>query len=293
MNIEMRSTWRVELEGQRLAAAASSVLPSVVSRSWLSQPLPFGSSSVTMCENNQAQEDPISQEDEMPSIENIDQLHGEKFLVAQVEIEANSEQRREEADQGNREEEECAMMKKDGTTERKGKKKYKKIKRKTGIQEKNVKQENNQAQEDPISQEDELLNIENIDQLNGDKFLVAEVELEGNTEQRSLRDELNTDQEIGEDEVNTEQECSQEEECARKKKNATVERKVNVSGIKNLNWCLYTLESLIEATNYWKANKSRFFGGPLLFLIVFYVDNVIFKSRRVQRQFPSFVGWNA
>ncbi|VFQ87214.1 unnamed protein product [Cuscuta campestris] len=364
--------------------------------------------------------------------------------------------------------------------------------RKKGILGENAEQEKNQTQEDPISQEDEMPSIEKIDQLNGDKFLVAEVELEGNTDQRTSRDELNTDQENGEDEVNTEQECSEEEESARKKKNATVEgegkmqykereknkqrkrkkrvrgeegelnkigvksiktrmspktitellknlseeqkedvremgfgsllqldithlplqlgywlvenfdtrsvslklpskkeihidetsihstigfpmggesvmkqngdkseearevmrawklqfpvqkgtvriadvRKsveenkgggemfkrnlmvlivsfliegkqncsaahkivnalVNVSEIKNLNWCSYTLESLIEATDYWKANKSRFFGGPLLFLIVFYVDNVIFKSRRVQRQFPSFVGWNA
>ncbi|RAL43287.1 hypothetical protein DM860_015177 [Cuscuta australis] len=113
---------------------------------------------------------------------------------------------------------------------KKRKEEIQKDKRKRGIPGKNVEQENNQAQEDPISQEDELLNIENIDQINGEKFLVAQVEIEGNTEQRILGDELNTDQENGEDEVNTKKVYGEEEECSRKKKDGRVERKEEFKG---------------------------------------------------------------
>ncbi|VFQ62716.1 unnamed protein product [Cuscuta campestris] len=272
-------------------------------------------------------------------------------------------------------------------------------KRKKGIPGENAEQEKNQAQEDPISQEDEMPSIEKIDQLNGEKFLVAEVELEENTDQRTSRDELNTDQEIGEDEVNTEQECSEEEECARKKKSATVERKereknkqrkrkkkvlgeeeeLNKIGVKSIKTrmspktIIELLKNLSEEQKedvremgfgrllqldishlplqlgYWlvenfdtrnvslklpskkeihinetsihstigfpmggesvmkkngekseevrevmRAWKLQFpvQKGTVRIADVFYVDNVIFKSRRVQRQFPSFVRWN-
>ncbi|CAH9110150.1 unnamed protein product [Cuscuta epithymum] len=63
------------------------------------------------------------------------------------------------------------------------------------------------------------------------------------------------------------------------------------SKIKDLNWCGYTLETLIEAKDYWSKNRERQFPGPLLFLIVFYVDNIVFKGRKVDRAFPSIIGW--
>ncbi|VFQ81714.1 unnamed protein product [Cuscuta campestris] len=200
-------------------------------------------------------------------------------------------------------------------------------KRKKGIPGENAEQEKNQAQEDLISQEDEMPSIEKIDQLNGDKFLVAEVELEGNTEQRTSRDELNTDKEFGEDEVNTEQECSEEEESARKKKSATVEGKgywlvenfdtrsvsLKLPSKKEIHIDETSIHSTIgfpmggesvmkqnrekseEAREVMRAWKLQFpvQKGTVRIADVFYVDNVIFKSRRVQRQFPSFVGWNA
>ncbi|CAH9109698.1 unnamed protein product [Cuscuta europaea] len=55
--------------------------------------------------------------------------------------------------------------------------------------------------------------------------------------------------------------------------------------------CGYALEILIEAKDYWSKNRTRQFPGPLLFLIMFYVDNVMFKGRKVQRGLSSIIGW--
>ncbi|CAH9108587.1 unnamed protein product [Cuscuta epithymum] len=63
------------------------------------------------------------------------------------------------------------------------------------------------------------------------------------------------------------------------------------SQIKNFNWCSYALQTLIESKDYWNKSRARQFPGPLLFLIVFYVDNMVFKGRKVDRGLPSIVGW--
>ncbi|VFQ83920.1 unnamed protein product [Cuscuta campestris] len=68
---------------------------------------------------------------------------------------------------------------------------------------------------------------------------------------------------------------------------------VNLSNVNKLNWCKYTLTSLINSTIQWKRKSNPYFTGPVLFLIMFYVDRVVFRMRVVPRTFPTMLGWTS
>ncbi|XP_021753879.1 uncharacterized protein LOC110719300 isoform X2 [Chenopodium quinoa] len=68
---------------------------------------------------------------------------------------------------------------------------------------------------------------------------------------------------------------------------------MDVREIKNLDWCEYTFFSLVSSVENWKKNDGRYFKGPLLFLMLCYVDRVEFKAGQVERKFSILRGWTS
>ncbi|VFQ95834.1 unnamed protein product [Cuscuta campestris] len=50
---------------------------------------------------------------------------------------------------------------------------------------------------------------------------------------------------------------------------------------------------LINSTIQWKRKSNPYFTGPVLFLMMFYVDRVVFRMRVVPRTFPTILGWTS
>ncbi|CAH9081514.1 unnamed protein product [Cuscuta europaea] len=65
----------------------------------------------------------------------------------------------------------------------------------------------------------------------------------------------------------------------------------NESAVKNMNWCEYTMSSLIQNRVSWEKKKDKSFTGPLVFLLVFYVDRVVLYKRAVDRLIPGICAW--
>ncbi|VFQ77925.1 unnamed protein product [Cuscuta campestris] len=65
-----------------------------------------------------------------------------------------------------------------------------------------------------------------------------------------------------------------------------------VGRVPKLNWCQYVLDKLIENKLRWEKKKKQLFGGPVLFLMVFYVDRVSDFSRTVPRTYPAVLAWS-
>lgn len=61
---------------------------------------------------------------------------------------------------------------------------------------------------------------------------------------------------------------------------------VNIEEIRDLNWCEYTWKSLVTCTRDWKK-KSGAYKGPMLFLMMCYLDRVVHEYRTVDRKFPT------
>ncbi|GFQ01367.1 hypothetical protein PHJA_002280600 [Phtheirospermum japonicum] len=72
---------------------------------------------------------------------------------------------------------------------------------------------------------------------------------------------------------------------------------IDVNIIKDLNWCAYTLTSLLGAIESWKNNPTSNFTSPLIFLLVMfqlsYLDRVQFKGRHVDRTLSMLSCWNS
>ncbi|RAL52595.1 hypothetical protein DM860_018298 [Cuscuta australis] len=67
----------------------------------------------------------------------------------------------------------------------------------------------------------------------------------------------------------------------------------DVDGIAQLNWCEYVHRSLIDSRVKWEKGKRKYYTGPLLCLLVFYVDRVVLYRRDVERMSPAFLGWTS
>ncbi|KAJ8435721.1 hypothetical protein Cgig2_002678 [Carnegiea gigantea] len=70
----------------------------------------------------------------------------------------------------------------------------------------------------------------------------------------------------------------------------------NVNEIYNYNWCVYVINCLNDAVSEWKGDKSTFFMGLLLFLMVTAFDQPIsliaqFRSKKVERWFLVAINW--
>ncbi|CAH9086225.1 unnamed protein product, partial [Cuscuta epithymum] len=66
---------------------------------------------------------------------------------------------------------------------------------------------------------------------------------------------------------------------------------VNVDRIRDLNWCDYVMSTLIDKRRIWEKNDKKSFTGPLLFLMVLYVDRVYLYRREIDRGIPTWKGW--
>ncbi|KAJ8424951.1 hypothetical protein Cgig2_018758 [Carnegiea gigantea] len=66
----------------------------------------------------------------------------------------------------------------------------------------------------------------------------------------------------------------------------------NIDEIKRYNWCAYAIKCLNDAVVEWKKDKSKFFTRSLLFLMLFYMDRVQFRGRKVERSFPVAINWD-
>ncbi|VFQ77328.1 unnamed protein product [Cuscuta campestris] len=67
----------------------------------------------------------------------------------------------------------------------------------------------------------------------------------------------------------------------------------DVDGIAQLNWCEYVHRSLIDSRVKWEKGNRKCYTGPLLCLMVFYVDRVVLYSRDVERMSPACLGWTS
>nr|GME18463.1 uncharacterized protein LOC109167340 [Ipomoea batatas] len=65
----------------------------------------------------------------------------------------------------------------------------------------------------------------------------------------------------------------------------------NVSNIPCMNWCSFVMNALMETSAEWLKKRSEYFPGPLLFLLVFYVDRIVLFKCHVPKAFPAFIGW--
>ncbi|KAK1353157.1 hypothetical protein POM88_052995 [Heracleum sosnowskyi] len=60
----------------------------------------------------------------------------------------------------------------------------------------------------------------------------------------------------------------------------------------NYNWASYLIKSLVITKQRWKHTASLFYTGPMIFLLILYVDRVCFQGKQlVRRRFPAFIGW--
>ncbi|KAJ8428962.1 hypothetical protein Cgig2_003293 [Carnegiea gigantea] len=66
----------------------------------------------------------------------------------------------------------------------------------------------------------------------------------------------------------------------------------NIDEIQKYNWCAYTMKCLNDAVIEWRKDKSRFFTRSLLFLMLFYLDRVQFRGRKVVRSFSIIINWD-
>ncbi|GKA01854.1 hypothetical protein Tco_0674519, partial [Tanacetum coccineum] len=61
--------------------------------------------------------------------------------------------------------------------------------------------------------------------------------------------------------------------------------------IHQMDWCSYVLESLVnECTGFSASDK---FSGPLLLLVLIYVNSTVSKNVKVQKIVPAFKAWNS
>ncbi|KAL2893263.1 hypothetical protein RDABS01_009172 [Bienertia sinuspersici] len=66
----------------------------------------------------------------------------------------------------------------------------------------------------------------------------------------------------------------------------------DVNSISSLNWSQFALESLADCAREWKeADGTSLFTGPMLALLLSYMDRVCFMGRVMDRQFPLIKCW--
>ncbi|XP_019176284.1 PREDICTED: uncharacterized protein LOC109171666 [Ipomoea nil] len=70
-----------------------------------------------------------------------------------------------------------------------------------------------------------------------------------------------------------------------------IDNLLNVHNIKRLNWCRMLINSLIASKQAWLDSADGRYGGPIVFLTVFYVDRVVLYRRTIPRSFPAMANW--
>ncbi|KAL3645729.1 hypothetical protein CASFOL_010909 [Castilleja foliolosa] len=65
----------------------------------------------------------------------------------------------------------------------------------------------------------------------------------------------------------------------------------DITKVHELDWGEYVIRCLVEKTENWQKNKENTYSGPILFLLLLYVDRVVLYRRLVPRAYPSLIGW--
>ncbi|KAK9671539.1 hypothetical protein RND81_12G037400 [Saponaria officinalis] len=69
----------------------------------------------------------------------------------------------------------------------------------------------------------------------------------------------------------------------------------DVSLISSFNWCYFTRAAMIDSIMKWQENEKKgnvkAFKGPIMVLVLIYLDRVVFKLRSVLRAFPTLPTW--
>ncbi|XP_031124294.1 uncharacterized protein LOC116027004 [Ipomoea triloba] len=68
---------------------------------------------------------------------------------------------------------------------------------------------------------------------------------------------------------------------------------IDLDQIKTYNWCAYTHKSMVDSIQSFQKNDKQFFTGPVAFILLVYFDRVQFKGMRVDRTYPTIIGWSA
>ncbi|XP_019179565.1 PREDICTED: uncharacterized protein LOC109174777 [Ipomoea nil] len=71
----------------------------------------------------------------------------------------------------------------------------------------------------------------------------------------------------------------------------TLKKLEEVDKIRDLDWCGYLLKRLVKTHHDWAEDKMQRFTGPLLFLLLFYIDRVALGPRVIPRSVPALIGW--
>nr|GMC82096.1 uncharacterized protein LOC109155335 [Ipomoea batatas] len=70
-----------------------------------------------------------------------------------------------------------------------------------------------------------------------------------------------------------------------------IDHLLDVGNILNLNWSQLVINALINSKQVWMKSTDKLYGGPILFLMIFYVDRVVLFRRIVPRSFPAIKNW--
>nr|GMC97383.1 uncharacterized protein LOC109155335 [Ipomoea batatas] len=70
-----------------------------------------------------------------------------------------------------------------------------------------------------------------------------------------------------------------------------IDHLLDVGNIQNLNWSQLVINALINSKQLWMKSTDKLYGGPIVFLMIFYVDRVVLFRRIVPRSFPAIKNW--
>nr|GMC92305.1 uncharacterized protein LOC109155335 [Ipomoea batatas] len=70
-----------------------------------------------------------------------------------------------------------------------------------------------------------------------------------------------------------------------------IDHLLDVGNILNLNWSQLVINALINSKQVWMKSTDKLYRGPILFLMIFYVDRVVLFRRIVPRSFPAIKNW--
>ncbi|XP_031124233.1 uncharacterized protein LOC116026948 [Ipomoea triloba] len=65
----------------------------------------------------------------------------------------------------------------------------------------------------------------------------------------------------------------------------------DVSKIKEMNWCAYTIKSLLDIAETWKSNNDSSYSGPATFLMLSYLDRVQIRGLVLTQNPPTIREW--
>ncbi|KAJ8438361.1 hypothetical protein Cgig2_015288 [Carnegiea gigantea] len=66
---------------------------------------------------------------------------------------------------------------------------------------------------------------------------------------------------------------------------------LHVDRIHNYSWCGYVIKCLNATVVDWQADRTKYFTGSFLFLMLCYINRVELQGKRIDRWFPTIINW--